>query len=138
MPEPLFNRRADNWRTQIQVADLAGDDWGDRARAAAVRIEGQSDSRTVGVKLLTDIKAIFDADATAQLMSSADIIAGLIADTEGPWQEFARGKPLTQNRLAKMLSAYGITSQTVRLSQDRTARGYKRQQFDEVWASYVV
>ena len=48
MPGGFENRRADNWRIQFAIADLAGDDWGDKARAAALKIERGSDSRTNG------------------------------------------------------------------------------------------
>jgi putative DNA primase/helicase len=44
MPDTFENRVADNWRVQFAIADLAGEDWGNKARAAAVKIEGGSDS----------------------------------------------------------------------------------------------
>jgi hypothetical protein len=77
MPDELQNRRADNWRIQFAIADLAGLDWGDKARAAAINIEGKTDNRTVGVRLLADIKALFDADPEAHCMHSAAIVTGL-------------------------------------------------------------
>ena len=49
MPDELQNRRADNWLLQLAIADLAGLDWGDKARAAAIKIEGKADSRTLTV-----------------------------------------------------------------------------------------
>src|SRR5262249_11101064 len=55
MPDTFDNRRADNWRLQFAIADLAGDDWGEQARAAAVKIERSSDTTTDGVRLLADI-----------------------------------------------------------------------------------
>ena len=137
LPEQFGNRCADNWQVQLAVADLAGADWGDRARAAAVRIEGKADSRTDGVRLLTDIKALFGADPSAHCLSSAAIIAGLIEDPEAPWAEFTRGKPLTQNRLAKLLAGYKIVSQTVAPPGQKTAKGYYRHQFEDVWSFYV-
>jgi Protein of unknown function (DUF3631)/Zinc-binding domain of primase-helicase len=71
MPDELKNRRADNWHLQLAIADLAREDWGDKARAAAIKIEGKADNRTIGVRLLADIKALFDADPEAHCMSSA-------------------------------------------------------------------
>jgi hypothetical protein len=137
MPDELQNRRADNWFLQLAIADLAGADWGDKARAAAIKIEGKADNRTSGVRLLADIKALFDADPFAHCMSSATIIAGLIDDPERPWAEFTRGKPLTQNRLAKLLGAYRITSQTVAPPGQKTAKGYYRHQFEDAWSYYL-
>jgi putative DNA primase/helicase len=138
MPDELQNRRADNWSLLIAIADLCSgpEDWGDRARAAAIKIEGKADNRTSGVRILTDIKVLFDADPEVHCMSSATMVAKLAEDPEGPWAEFARGKPLTQNRLAKLLSPYGITSQTVAPPGLKTAKGYYKHQFAEAWSYY--
>jgi putative DNA primase/helicase len=140
MPDELQNRRADNWKLQLAIADLCSgvEDFGDKARAAAANIEGKADNRTTGVRLLADIKALFDADLSAHCMSSASMIAGLIKDEEKPWAELTRGKPLTQNRLAKLLGAYKITSQTVSPPRQKDAKGYYRAQFEEAWSIYVA
>jgi putative DNA primase/helicase len=138
IPDELPNRRADNWRLQFAIADLAGGEWGDKARAAAIAIEGKADSRSIGVRLLTDIKALFDADPEAPCMHSATMVAGLIADPEKPWAELTRGKPLTQNRLAKFLGTYRIISQNVKPPGMSEAKGYYRSQFEDVWSCYVV
>jgi hypothetical protein len=140
MPEELTNRRADNWGLLLAIADLCSgvEKFGDKARAAAVKIEGKADTRTLGVRLLGDIKSLFDADPEAHCMSSAIIITGLVDDPEKPWAEFSRGKALTQNRLAKLLGAYRITSQTVAPPGLKTAKGYYRSQFEDVWAFYLA
>lgn len=142
MPYELWNRRGDNWSLLIAIADLCSgvEDFGDKARAAAIKIEGKADSRTIGVCLLTDIKKLFDADPFALCMSSATMVAKLTADPEGSWAEFSRGKPLTQNRLAKMLGgsgAYGIVTRNVTPPGEKQAKGYLRADFEEVWAIYV-
>ncbi len=48
MPDELQNRRADNWQLQLAIADLCSgaEDFGDKARAAAIKIEGKADNRT--------------------------------------------------------------------------------------------
>jgi putative DNA primase/helicase len=139
MPEELNNRRADNWLLQLAIADLCSgpEDFGDRARAAASKIEGKADNRTVGVRLLADIKGLFDADPEAHCMSSAIMVEELIKDPEKPWSDFTRGKPLTQNRLAKILGTYGITSQTVAPPGLKTAKGYYKHQFEDSWSCYL-
>jgi hypothetical protein len=142
MPEELFNRRGDNWKLQLLIADLAGMDWGDKARAAAMKIEGKTDNRTLSELLLTDIKVLFDANPQAHCMASAVMVEDLTADPEKPWSECpsASGrsrKPLTQNRLAELLGRYSIKSQTVAPPAQKTAKGYYRHQFEEAWARYV-
>src|SRR5262249_52356336 len=59
MPDRFDNRRADNWRVQFGVADLAGGNWGERARDAAIKIEGGSDTTTINTRALADARAIF-------------------------------------------------------------------------------
>jgi hypothetical protein len=142
MPVELQNRREDNRRLQSAIADLCDgvEGFGEKARAAAIRIEGRADSRTIGVRLLADIKKLFDADPLATCMSSATMVAQLAADAEASWAEFSRGKPLTQNRLAKMLGGpgtYGIVSRNVTPPGEKQAKGYLRADFEDAWAIYV-
>jgi hypothetical protein len=137
IPAALENRRADNWRLQFCIADLAGEDWGDQARSAALKIEGKADSRTIGARLLADIKALFDADLKTHCLHSSFIVASLIEDQEKPWVEFTRGKPLTQGRLARMLGIYSITSQTVAPPGLKDGKGYYKSQFEDAWLRYL-
>jgi hypothetical protein len=69
MPEGFDNRRADNWRIMLAIADLCSgaEEWGDKARAAAIKIEGASDTRTANVRALAAIKAIFAQADSAQI-----------------------------------------------------------------------
>jgi putative DNA primase/helicase len=138
-PDELQNRRADNWRLQLAIADLCSgvEDFGDKARTAAVAIEGKTDSRTWGVRLLTDIKELFDNPETKpECLHSSFIVSKLTGDEEKGWAEFNRGRPLTQNRLARLLGAYSIVSGNV-TSGDREAKGYRKSQFEEAWATYL-
>jgi len=145
MPDGFENRRGDNWRIEFAIADLAGEDWGDQARAAAVKIEADSDTSTIGVRLLADIKRIFDEEG-CDCMLSAVLAERLKADPEQPWAEWKRGRGLTQNSLATLLGGgggrgrrggYGIHSGTVHPSRETHGQGYKRAQFEDAWAWYL-
>src|SRR5262249_26263969 len=135
MLEQLQNRRADNWQLQLAIADMCSgvEDFGDKARAAAITIEGKADSRTTGVRILTETKALFDANALADGMHSADIVKTLVDDPEKGWSDAFRGRPLTQSRLAKVLGAYGIISVNIKIG-GLQAKGYRRSDFEEAWA----
>ena len=141
MPEELQNRRADNWQLQLAIADLCPgvEGYAEQARIAAIKIEGGADSSTIGVRLLADIKAVFDADPKAPLacMHSADIVKRLLNDPEKSWSEAFRNKPLTQNRLARALGAYRIISQNVTPPGGTEAKGYRRSDFEDAWSMYV-
>jgi hypothetical protein len=149
MPEVFINRRVDNWRILLAIADLCSgaEEWGDKARRAATRLEGASDVSSVGVRLLTDIKRIFDEDGCDCILS-ATLVTRLKEDVEQPWAEWNRGKGLTQNSLAVLLSGgggrgrasrggFGIRSGDVHLPGDVHGKGYKRSQFEEAWARYL-
>ena len=63
MPDALHDRARDNWRGCLAIADLAGGDWPQKARAAAQTLStqgGEQDEQSVAVMLLADIKRIFD------------------------------------------------------------------------------
>jgi len=139
MPEELQNRRADNWGLLLAIADLCSgaEDFGDKARAAAIRIEGKADNKTTGVRLLADIKALFDVDPSPPCMHSAAIVKKLVDDPEKSWSEAFKGKPLTQNRLARALDVYGIISRNVTPPGGTEAKGYRLSDFEEAWAIYV-
>jgi hypothetical protein len=49
----------------------------------------------------------------------------------------SRGRPLTQNRLAKMLGAYTIITCTVHPSGLKHGKGYYRTQFLDAWERYL-
>jgi hypothetical protein len=139
MPYRLENRRADNWRVQFAIADLAGEDWGDKARAAAVAIEGKSDSRTAGVRLLAAIQALFNDGEDHPMtgpVSSATLIDKLTADPISEWAEWRRGKPISQRQLADLLKPFHIFPEQVRIGE-RQVRGYHRKQFEEAWKIYL-
>ena len=148
MPPGFSNRRADNWRVLFAIADLAGEDWAAKARAAAGQVETMTDSGSIGARLLADIKRIFDEDTGADCILSAALVARLVEDQEGPWVAWNRGKGLTQNSLAALLGGsggrgrkarggFGIGSQTVHPATDVHGRGYKRSQFEDAWSRYL-
>jgi Protein of unknown function (DUF3631)/CHC2 zinc finger len=137
MPAGMENRVADNWLLQFRIADLCGEDWGEQARAAALALERKVDNRTAGVHLLADIKALFDAEPDAKCMFSGTVVTKLTEDAGKLWVEFSKGKPLTQNRLARMLAAYGIAPQTVWPTSERSGKGYYRHQFEDAWERYL-
>jgi hypothetical protein len=147
MPPGFENRRADNWRLMLAIADLAGEDWGDKTRAAAGRLERASDTTSIGVQLLTDIKRIFDEFGWDSVLS-ATLVSHLKGDEEGPWATWGRGKGLTQNSLATLLSGgggrgrgsrggFGIHSRDVHSAGDVHGKGYLRKRFEDAWARYL-
>jgi len=103
----------------------------------ALRIEGKTDKDTIGIKLLADIRRLFRDRGDPDCMLGATIVEELKQDPEGPWVEFSRGKPITQSRMARMLSNFGVHSNTVWPSPAVQGKGYRRIWFEDVWARYL-
>ena len=110
-------------------------------------MELASDTTSIGVQLLADIKRIFDEEH-CDCMLSAALVTKLKEDEEQPWAAWGCGKGLTQNSLASLLGGGGgrgrgsrggfsIRSETVHPSRDVHGRGYKRSVFEDAWARYL-
>jgi hypothetical protein len=141
MPDTFDNRQEDNWRVQFAIADLCSgvEDWGDKARAAAVKIEKASDSRTVTSRLLAAIEAVFDS-IEDDAIGSEDLCEKLAADPESEWAEWGKTrKPITQHQLARMLKEHRIYPDQVRPKTlgGRQIRGYQRSSFEDAWSRYL-
>jgi hypothetical protein len=143
LPPGFDNRLGDNWSLLLAIADYAGGEWPTKARKAATKLSKMSDATSVGTRALADIKAIFyppppeEGDLPLERISSADLVAMLAADPESPWAEWKGGKPITQAQLARVLKPFGIASETIRLSEHSTPRGYQRSQFEDAWERYL-
>jgi hypothetical protein len=135
MPEGFDNRLADNWTLQFAIADLAGLDWGDQARAAAVKIEKGSDSRSVGERALAAIKTIRE-DSNAIGISSQSLIEILASDPGSEWAEWRNSKPITQNALARLLKRFKIAPDKVTINGVQL-RGYLWAWFEDAWERHV-
>jgi putative DNA primase/helicase len=136
MPVGIFNREADNLRPLLAIADVAGGEWPERARKAAVqgRDTGDEDDGSRLELLLGDIR---DAFAESSEMSSADLVDALVAIEGSPWAELGKScKPLTQNRLARMLKPLGIGPWKIG-PRDARLSGYIRVHFKEAFGRYL-
>ena len=86
LPNGLGDRARDNWRPLIAIADLAGGDWPDLARAAAISLTpGEESSR--GVVLLADLRAIFHGLGWPEKALTSELVAELTAPEDSRWTE---------------------------------------------------
>ena len=86
-----------------------------------------SDDGSTGVRLLRDIRSIFDSrtEPDADRISSAEMVKTLHEIEGQPWADWNRGRGLTVNNLASKLKEYGINPKTVRFSSG-PLRGTRR------------
>jgi hypothetical protein len=99
-------------------------------------VEGAADQDSIRTMLLADIRAAFQLKGTDRL-SSDDLVKHLESLDERPWPELNKGKPITKNGLARLLRPFGISSGTVRVAGERTAKGYYLSTFDDAFARYL-
>ena len=135
LPDGVEDRDADVWEPMIMIADLAGDEWPDRAREACLTFITEKPISTVslGVRLLTDIRSIWPEDAA--VMSTVELLHALHGLDEAPWADLF-GEGLRPRKLAQLLGDYGIESHTVRVGQS-TPKGYRREDLWDSWLRYV-
>jgi hypothetical protein len=150
MPPEIFNRDADNWRPLLAIAEVAGGKWPKLARDIAklcCAISGVDDVPRLEL-LLGDIRDAFAAKGETSVadlftkavdmeIPSADLVEALLAIEGRPWPEMGRGrKPLTQNRLARMVKPLGIGPGKVGPENERL-NGYKLSQFKDAFERYL-
>lgn len=134
MPESIRDRDADVWEPLLTIAELAGGEWPQRARVAAVTLVtlAKESTPSLGVRLLQDMHAIF---GDAEQVPTRELLERLHALEESPWGDL-KGKPLDDRGLARRLSPYGIKPTTIRILAS-TAKGYRRADFADAWSRYL-
>lgn len=134
MPDGVVDRDADVWEPLLAIADLAGGDWPELARVAAVTLvtDAKAGTPSLGVKLLSDLRGVFgDCDH----MRTDELLQKLCALDESPWGEM-RGKALDARGLARRLSKYDVRPKTIR-TDSGTAKGYTRESLHDAWQRYL-
>jgi hypothetical protein len=145
MPAGLRNRFADNWRPLLSIADSLG--WGEQAREAMMIFAREYQDADAKILLLTDIRKVFNACGLDR-MSSKALLDALHALDDSDWREF-RGihgeqspHKMKDSELASMLREFRIRPRTIwplnRTIKTKSAKGYRRSQFEEVWRAYCA
>jgi hypothetical protein len=136
LPETLNDRQQDGVEPLLAVADAAGAEWPVRALEAIVEVlsGASSDDSSIGVKALTDCRAILD-DRDTDKMSSAELVDALWSLETSPWSEFGQGKPLTKLGLSRLLRRFEIFPRTIR--EGGITFKYLRESFADAWLRYL-
>jgi hypothetical protein len=137
VPEALNDRVADGWEALLVVADLAGANWPERARAAALALHGEPDDSedTLGVRLLRDVRDVFTEKGASTLTTRA-LLEALVAVEDAPWGDL-HGKELNPRRLASLLRPYDVRSANIRVGQS-VVKGYAKADFLEAFDRYLT
>jgi Protein of unknown function (DUF3631) len=138
LPDVLPDRAQDVWEPLMAIADLAGDEWGSRARDAAVylTLEGrEEDDGSLTELLLSDIRTVLGDD---EKIASDNLCHRLAAIEESPWATWRRKPPgpIEPRGLARLLRHHGIKPKQVWID-GANVRGYETGAFADVFDRYL-
>jgi hypothetical protein len=132
----LSDRQRDICNPLLRIAELLGGGWLQKLTAALTNILGtRQDDESLGIKLLSDLRDVFDK-TDADRLPSAEIVSCLIEIQTSPWAELNQGKPISANRLARLLKPFRIFPRVVRVGE-KTPAGYFRDSFADAWQRYL-
>jgi hypothetical protein len=138
LPDALTDRQQDGAEPLLAIADLAEGEWPESARRALVELSGEAQSvdGSIGVRLLADIRGVFQ-DRDVDRMPSAELAAALAEIETSPWGEWGKsGKPLSAAKLARLLARFVIVPHSVRVD-DKTPKGYELDDFRDAFERYL-
>ena len=139
VPGELSDRAADSWEPLLALADAAGGEWPQRAQRAALVLSGviELDDEKIPILLLSDIRDIFDEQATDRLTMKA-LIEVLHSDAYEvhPWSEWNNGRGLKPTGLGRLLAPFGIHAIQMKVA-GANLRGYERGQFGDAFDRYL-
>jgi hypothetical protein len=134
-PAGLNNRAAEVWGPLFVLADLAGGDWPEKARLAAIALSARTEQRNPMNALLSDIMEAFSQFQTERLFSR-QLLEFLRQQENRPWADARNGKPITDMWLSQQLRPFGIRPKTMWIGE-QAAKGYLREDFGEVFRRYL-
>lgn len=134
----LNDRQNDNWRPLFAIAELAGGDWPNRARSAAIKYSDYSISNCTSNSsvLLSDIFDIFQATGVDRI-SSKHLVESLCTCKPRLWGNFNKGTPINFKQIRANLSHFDISSNSTRFDTGENIKGYHRRQFEDAFQRYL-
>jgi len=135
LPEKLHDRAADNWAPLVSIADMAGGDWPELARKAAIVFTQAEDDESIKIQLLMDIKSIFETENTDRIWTD-QLVDSLKQMDERPWSEWRKGKGLNARSLSQLLKSFSIRSKDIRIDQ-KVKKGYLLESFNDTFPRYI-
>jgi hypothetical protein len=133
LPAGLSDRAEDIWGPLLTIAEVAGNDWGNRTRRAALALSGTVElaEESLGLQALGDVRSVFVGDR----MFTEGLLEALVALDEAGWGDLY-GKPIDGRKLANLLKPYKVRSTTVRVGT-ATAKGYKLEDLERAFRHWL-
>jgi hypothetical protein len=141
LPEELNDRAQDNWRQLIAIADLCSKELGQRARVAAVAIAEKGVADDAAVMALADTAALLEknqkVNPNIKGLWSEKIVEYFNSLNDRPWKTWARGNPMTQNSLTRLLKPFLGGTVDIRFGKD-VKKGYHASVIIDAHARYAA
>jgi hypothetical protein len=141
IPAQLDDRAAEIWEPLLAIADLAGGEWPERARQAALMLSGPDRISTdsVGVQLLADLCQLWCENAWADFTPTNTILGALIRMEDREWATYRKDiLSIDSNGLATLLRRYRVVPDQHRVPGIKhPVRGYWKTDLEPLWAAYV-
>jgi hypothetical protein len=139
LPEALSDRQQDACELLVALADMAGGEWPQQTRDALVEVFDEARKAAAaesrGTLLLADLRDAFDK--LGDPVATSALIARFNGFDERPWGGWSEGKGMGPRDLARLLRPFEIRPKTVRLSDDKTPKGYSRKDCEDAFARYL-
>jgi hypothetical protein len=138
IPEGISHRDADNWRPLLRIAALVGGDWPQRARDAAIALNGRTVAVGDVVPLLTDIFAAFGG---RERLTTAELTAAMLAleEPSADWRIAYKKGPINEYWLRDHLRGLVHAPEHERKwkAGKKTVRGYRKEHFRDALERYL-
>jgi hypothetical protein len=133
IPDQLDDRQQDCWEPLLAIADLAGGEWSQKARSAAITINANRQLLVSHSEmLLSDIRTIFRAHPVDS-MFTVTLLSRLHEMEDRPWGSIMAGdKPMNSRSLSGRLKDFNIKPKKVRRGET-VLSGYKYEDFAEAF-----
>jgi hypothetical protein len=126
----LSNRFADVWRVLISIAESCGQDA--RARTVAEVMTSRYVEYDIGIHLLLDIRAIFDALGIKSIERYHLLTELHKLDR---WNDWGRESLLSKNKMLATLRDYNVPPVRAVRVKGEVVQGWYRRDFEAVWRS---
>ena len=132
MPDGFFSRAKENFHLLFAIADLGGEGWARKARAAAVKLSRMHDRPSLGKRLLAIFFDLFIRHGTLLTSERAEQLVPAEADEFANYQN---GRPINKYQIATLLKPYcGIQPKLIHPRGGKTGdRGY-----DGTWPEFTL
>jgi hypothetical protein len=94
-----------------------------------------SDDEAIRIKLLIDIKDIFNSHNTDRMFSKT-LVEALQELTESPWADWNKGKGLSTNGMSILLKDFSVYSKNIRIDEEQR-KGYTLESFEDAFKRYI-